>query len=427
MPTDLTCPACDAVYAASPTEPWRCGCGHALEFVDRPHPEGEPLPLSNLDTSRGLWTFFEFLPIECHVTFHEGFTPLVEPVEWDVAFKLEYVVPTGSFKDRGATTTLSRAVELGVEKVIEDSSGNAGASIATYAAHAGIDTDVYVPATVPQSKLMAIGRAGARPVRIEGTREDVTAACIDAVEGEPDGAVDGGPDGAGSEPDPDDESATRGGNAAIVEDESIRVADPDAGDDADGHPDAPYQYGAGWYASHAWNPAFYAGTMTFAFETAAQRDWTVPDALVLPIGHGTLFLGAYRGFSLLADAGITDRLPRLYGVQTVGYDPVVEAVGGERFVDDEETHTDIADAIQISEPARVDQLVDAIDATDGDAVAVGDGPVETTLDRLHRSGFYVEPTCAVAPAALAHLRESGAIDPDEDVVVPLTGSGLKTL
>ncbi|AGB30682.1 Pyridoxal-5'-phosphate-dependent protein beta subunit [Natrinema pellirubrum DSM 15624] len=377
MPADLTCPDCGTVYEAGPDEPWRCGCGHALEFDERPHPQGDPLPLHSLDTTEGLWTFFEFLPIEQHVTFYEGFTPLVEAPDWDAQFKLEYVFPTGSFKDRGATTTLSRAVELGVEKVIEDSSGNAGASIATYAARAGLDADIYVPADVKQSKLMAIQRADARPVRIEGSREDVTAACQRAVEG-------------------------------------------------DGERDAPYQTGDGWYASHAWNPAFYAGTMTFAFEVAAQQGWTVPDAVVLPIGHGTLFLGAYRGFSLLNEAGIVDGMPRLLGAQAAGYAPIVAALGGDTTDADGEATT-IADGIQITEPARGTEILEAIEETDGDAIALGGDPIETALDRLHRNGFYVEPTCAVAPAALEQYREDGVIDDGDDVVVPLTGSGLKTL
>ncbi|WP_049928073.1 pyridoxal-phosphate dependent enzyme [Halopiger goleimassiliensis] len=379
MPADLYCPDCERTYDAGPAEPWRCACGRALEFADRPYPEGEPLPLSRLDTSDGLWTFFEFLPIEPHVTFHEGFTPLVDAPAWDAAFKLEYVFPTGSFKDRGATTTLSRAVELGVEKVVEDSSGNAGAAIATYAARAGLEADVYVPADVKQSKLMAIQRAGARPVRIEGSRQDVTDACIGTVEGE--------------------------------------TADGD---------DAPFQTGEGWYASHAWNPAFYAGTMTFAFEVAAQRDWTVPDAVVLPIGHGTLFLGAYRGFSLLEEAGIVDDVPRLLGAQAAGTAPIVESVGGDPLGGADES-TDVADGIEIAAPAREDELYEAIEATDGDAIALGGDPIEATLDRLHRSGFYVEPTSAVAPAALEQYREQGTLSASDDVVVPLTGSGLKTL
>ncbi|ELY53639.1 pyridoxal-phosphate dependent enzyme [Natronolimnohabitans innermongolicus] len=382
MPSDLICPDCETVYEAGPSEPWRCRCGRALEFAERPHPQGDPLPLHSLDTSDGLWTFFEFLPIEKRVTLHEGFTPLVDAPDWDAQFKLEYVFPTGSFKDRGATTTLSRAAELGVEKVVEDSSGNAGAAIATYAARAGIDAEIYVPADVKQSKLMTIQRADARPVRVEGSREDVTRACLEAVAG--------GDDAAGS-----------------------------AGND-------PFQTGPGWYASHAWNPAFYAGTMTFAFELAAQRGWTVPDAVVLPIGHGTLFLGAYRGFSLLNEAGIVDGMPRLLGAQATGYAPIVDALGGWRSEDDGEG-ADIADGIRIAEPARADEILTAIDETDGDAIALGADPVETALDRLHRGGFYVEPTCAVAPAALETYRERGALDADADVVVPLTGSGLKTL
>ncbi|ADB62034.1 Pyridoxal-5'-phosphate-dependent protein beta subunit [Haloterrigena turkmenica DSM 5511] len=386
MASDLICPNCETVYEAGPTEPWRCACGHALEFTERPHPQGDPLPLQRLDTTEGLWTFFEFLPIEKHVTFHEGFTPLVDAPDWDAQFKLEYVFPTGSFKDRGATTTLSRAVELGVERVIEDSSGNAGAAIATYAARAGLEADIYVPADVKQSKLMAIQRADARPVRVEGSRQDVTDACIDAVEGE-----------------------------------ARSASDEQSGD-------TPRQTGAGWYASHAWNPAFYAGTMTIAFEIAAQQGWTVPDAVVLPIGHGTLFLGAYRGFSLLNEAGIVDGMPRLLGAQATGYAPIVDELGGRRTEEDEDTDgADIADGIRIAEPARKDEILRAIEETGGDAIALGADPIETALDRLHRGGFYVEPTCAVAPAALEQYRDDDVLDADADVVVPLTGSGLKTL
>ena len=368
MTADLHCPACDRSFAATPTEPWRCSCGSPLELAARPVPEGPPRGLDEMDTTAGLWTFSECIPITRRVTLGEGLTPLLAAPEWDAEFKLEYVFPTGSFKDRGATTTLSRALELGVEKVLEDSSGNAGAAIATYAARAGIDADIYVPADVKQSKLMAIQRVGARPVRVQGSRADVTAACIEAVEA-----------------------------------------------------------GEGWYASHAWNPAFYAGTMTFAIEVAAQRDWTVPDAVVMPIGHGTLFLGAHRGFELLYEAGFVDRRPRLLGAQARGYHPIVRAVDGPVTGPEDATENELADGIRIGEPARSESIVAAIEETDGDAVALHDDPVEVALDDLHRAGFYVEPTCAIAPAALREFRERGTIAPGDEVVVPLTGSGLKTL
>ncbi|MFC4548916.1 MULTISPECIES: pyridoxal-phosphate dependent enzyme [Halorussus] len=369
MPTDLTCLACDRTYAAGPDEPWRCECGHALEFADRPLPDAPAPDFADLDTRAGLWAFSEFLPVSPAVTLGEGFTPLQEPDSsvWgeNVQFKLEYVFPSGSFKDRGATVMLSRAAELGVENVVEDSSGNAGAAVAQYAARAGIDADIFVPADAKPSKLAAIERVGATPVKVEGTRQDVTDACVE------------------------------------------RVEDGDA-----------------WYASHAWNPAFFAGTATFAYEVAAQRDWEVPDAVVAPLGHGTLFLGAYRGFRALKEAGWTDRMPKLLGVQATGYAPVVEELHGSE-ADATDEANDVADGIQILDPVRKDQILDAVEATDGDAIALGEDPVADALDRLHRGGFYVEPTSAVAPAALAAFRERGALGAEDDVVVPLTGSGLK--
>ncbi|MFB6123041.1 MAG: pyridoxal-phosphate dependent enzyme [Haloferacaceae archaeon] len=359
MPATLRCSVCGEEYA----DRWRCPCGGPLDYADPPRPDGPAPAFAALDARRGLWAFDEFLPMAAHATLGEGWTPLVDAPAWDAAFKLEYVSPTGSFKDRGAATVVSRAAECGVDRVVDDSSGNAGAAIATYAARAGIDADVYVPASVKASKLRAIERTGATPVRVEGSRADVTDACVRAVEA-----------------------------------------------------------GEGWYASHAWNPAFFAGTATFAYEVAAQRDWSVPDAVVTPLGHGTLFLGAYRGFRALYDAGWTDRLPRLLGAQAAGYAPIAAELHG----DEGETTNDVADGIQIRDPVRKRAILDAVAASSGDAIALPADAVERERDALHRQGFYVEPTSAVAPAALRAYRDRGVLDADDDVVVPLTGSGLKT-
>ncbi|MFC6788030.1 pyridoxal-phosphate dependent enzyme [Halobaculum halobium] len=355
----LRCADCGATYA----DRWRCECGHPLDYESPPLPDGPAPDPAAFDSRAGLWSFGEFLPESPLVTLGEGTTPLVDADEWDAQFKLEYVFPTGSFKDRGATT-VSRAAALGVDTLVEDSSGNAGAAIATYAARAGIDAEIYVPASVKDTKLRAIRRAGATPVKTEGPRQATTDACVGAVEA-----------------------------------------------------------GAGWYASHAWNPAFFAGTATVAYETALQRDWTAPDAVVLPLGHGTLFLGAYRGFRALREAGWIDDLPRLLGAQAAGSAPFVEALHGARAAAGD---NDAADGIQIPKPVRRDQILDAIGDTDGDAIAIGRDAVEAELADLHARGFYVEPTCAVAPAALRAYRERGVLTGDEDVVVPLTGSGLKT-
>ena len=356
---DLQCPECGQRYE----DRWRCRCESPLRFAEQPLPSVSNPTDADIDPREGLWAFSKFLPIERRVSLGEGYTPLVDAPQWHASFKQEYVFPTGSFKDRGATTTLSRAAEVGAESVVEDSSGNAGAAVATYAARAGIPATIYVPASVKESKLRAIRRAGADVVRVEGSREDVTAACLDAVETE-----------------------------------------------------------AGWYASHAWNPAFFAGTATMAYEIAHQRKWAVPDAVVMPLGHGTMFLGAYFGFKTLLDAGWIDRLPKLLGAQASGYAPIADALHDDDSAADV---NDIADGIQITEPVQRDAILDAIAESDGDAIALPESAVTSALDRLHQAGFYTEPTCAIAPAALAAYRARGIIAPDDDVVVPLSGSGLK--
>lgn len=359
--TKLRCSSCDRTYR----DRWRCECGSPLDIAGQPNPEKTDRFKTEIDHREGLWTFDTFLSEnrDNRISLGEGFTPsLTAPSPWNCQFKLEYVSPTGSFKDRGATTVLSRAVGLGVEHIIEDSSGNAGAAIATYAARAGLDCTIYVPAGVKPGKVQTIERAGATVIRVEGSREAVTEECIEAVEAD-----------------------------------------------------------TGWYASHAWNPSFFEGTATLAYELAYQRDWDVPDALVMPVGHGTLFLGAYRGFRALYDAGVTEKLPRLLGVQSAGYAPIASELHT-----DVPGENDVADGIQIREPVRKDQILSAIETTNGDCIVLGADAVETELESLHRHGFYVEPTSAIAPAALEPYREQGAITGDDEVVVPLTGSGLKT-
>ncbi|ERG96294.1 pyridoxal-phosphate dependent enzyme [Haloquadratum walsbyi] len=360
----LYCHACGRRY--NDNWVWRCDCDSPLDFAVSQTPDGAPLePPTWSDITAGLWTFADLLPVEPAVSLGEGFTPLVESKHWDAEFKLEYVFPTGSFKDRGATVMVSTATRLGADRVVEDSSGNAGAAVATYAARAGIDAEIYVPASIKPAKRRVIERTGATPVSIEGSREQVTKACVEAVKS-----------------------------------------------------------GETWYASHAWNPAFFEGTATFAYEVCAQRGWNAPDAVVMPLGHGTLFLGAYRGFVRLMNAGWIDSLPRLFAAQAAGYAPIASELH-----DDSAASTGInnrADGIQITAPVRHGQILAAIDATDGDAIALSADAIDTAVDALHTQGFYTEPTCAIAPAALGVYRDQGVITADDDVVVPLTGSGFKS-
>ena len=350
---ERVCADCGRAYPID--GPWRCDCGHPLDLRDCPELPADPPPL---DRDAGLWACEDFLPVDPLVTLVEGWTPLIDGADPGVQYKLEHHFPTGSFKDRGAAVVVSHALERGAARVFEDSSGNAGLAIATYAARAGLDAEIFVPADAKPGKLGAIERTGADVRRVEGSRDDVTEACIAAVED-----------------------------------------------------------GEGYYASHAWEPLFLSGTATFALEVAAQRDWQAPDAVVTPLGHGTLFLGAYRGFERLHRVGWIDDVPRLFGVQAAGVAPIAAARGNDR----ETARNDLADGIQIAAPVRRDGILDAIEATDGDAVAVTAAETEQAQDRLAARGLAVEPTSATAIAGLERLRSRGVISDSDDVVVPLTG------
>jgi threonine synthase len=301
------------------------------------------------------------------ITLGEGFTPIVSKEIGGVParFKLEYLMPTGSFKDRGASVVISQLAASGTTRAYEDSSGNAGIAMAAYAAHAGISMDVLVPEDAPPAKLFAIEAHGGRLIRIAGGRGAVAA-------------------------------------------EAIRRA-------ASG----------GAYASHVWSPYFIEGTKTFSFEIWEQTE-RIPPRIFMPVGNGTLLLGAFNGFAQLREWGLIQAVPRLMGVQTVAFSP---------FLDRDETaappRATIADGIRIASPPRERRVREAISRSDGGFLAVDDGEITDARDALGMAGLDVEPTSAVA---LAGARRWLASDPDAEreiqtagaPLIALTGTGLKT-
>ena len=364
----LHCPACGSVVAAVPV-PWRCpACGGVLE-----------LPVASIDAGAalrgsGVWRYAPWLGAAGTadsepVTLGEPETPLVL-VPWGpvgVTFKLEAALPTGSFKDRGAAVLVAWLRDRGIRAVMEDSSGNAGAALAAYCARAGIACTVFVPASASPAKLAQIRAYGARVEAVPGPREAATEAAV-----------------AGT--------ATSG--AA--------------------------------YASHLWNPAFLAGTATFAYETWEQLGRRVPDVAVFPVGGGTLLLGAYRGWAALRDAGLIDRVPRLVGVQVSACAPLTAAfdagLGAPAPVD---PGPSVAEGILTPRPPRGSQVLAAVRETGGCLLTVDDESTWVALRDLGRLGFYMEPTAAVAAAGLRVLQQRGHVSSGERVICALTGSGLK--
>ena len=359
----LYCDSCSKEYDEF-TPIWRCKCGSPLNIRFSP-----AFPLAQIEKRPpNLWRYREAIPVGGDgnlVSFGEGFTPLVE-VDFEgarVYLKQEYLFPSGSYKDRGATVLISKVLELGIKKVVEDSSGNAGSAIAAYCAKAGVECEVYVPEDTSPAKLAQIRSYGASLCSIPGSREDVAKAAMDAA-------------------------------------------------------------ASAYYASHSWNPFFFQGTKTFAFEVVQQLEWGAPDAVIVPVGHGTLLLGAFIGFSELASAGIISKIPRIIGVQAEACSPIYQAF--EQGLDEVPqivSEATLAEGIRIANPTRGKEILNALRESEGDIVAVSEAEIVKALRQLGRMGFYVEPTSAAAVAATIKCLEEGKVD--GRVVVPLTGSGLK--
>jgi len=344
---------------------WRSDSGHYLNLAS-----GPGLTRRDIEPSRrSVWRYARALTVgvEHAVSLGEGWTPLVDGRWHDtpVRYKLEFMMPTGSFKDRGMTVMVSYLKSRGITAVLEDSSGNAGASLSAYAAAAGLACRILVPETASYPKIAQIAACGADVVTIKGSRQDVA------------------------------EAALR---------QSAEI----------------------FYASHNWQPFFVEGTKTLAYELWEQAGFRAPDNVVVPLGYGSNVLGAERGFDELVRGGEIARRPRLFGVQAARCAPYAAAfrAGVEHLVASEIAPT-VAEGIATAKPTRVVDVLRAVRDTGGSIVAVEEAEIVPALRDLARRGLYVEPTSAVAAAGLSRLLAAGVIRPPEYTVLVLTGSGLK--
>ena len=166
--------------------------------------------------------------------------------------------------------------------------------------------------------------------------------------------------------------------------------------------------------------------MTAAWEVWEQLGRRAPDAVATPVGHGGLFLGFYRGFKALLDAGAISRLPRMIAVQSTGVDPIVRAweEGSAEPASIAPSHS-IADGLLVDVPVRGRQILAALYETDGFALRVDNESIERAQRRMTRMGLIIEMTSAVTAAALTEIRDR--LDGDARLVIALTGNGLKNL
>ncbi|MFY8189753.1 MAG: threonine synthase [Bacteroidia bacterium] len=318
-----------------------------------------------------LWRYREAIPIEEEaqiVSFDEGGTPLL-PIQFKdgtkALIKQEYLFPSGSYKDRGSSVLITQAKFLGIQHLVQDSSGNAGASIATYAQKAKIPCDIYVPADTSVAKTTQIAAMGAQIIKVAGNRKETAAMAFEAAK-------------------------------------------------------------KSYYASHCFNPYFFHGTKTIAYEICEQLNWKSPDSIVLPAGNGTLILGAYIGFKELAELGIISKIPKIIGIQSRHCNPLFKLLHNPSFDLTKYVAEDtLAEGIAIPNPIRAKEMMKAITETKGNILQVSESEIKEAWKEMASLGFFIEPTSAACIAGLNQYL-SGLVQP-EICVSLFSGNGLKSI
>jgi threonine synthase len=346
---------------------WRCAeSGRPLEIVGR----DTRLSRDDIDRSKhSLWRYQHSLVHQgkVSVSLGEGMTPLVHDVidGVDVYWKCDFVSISGSFKDRGVAVLLNHLLASGVTAITGDSSGNGGASLATYAAAAQVPCRVYVPSNTSPAKLAQMSLAGAQVAHVDGPRQAAA-------------------------------------NAAM--------ADPDY-----------------FYAGHNWHPAFIDGVKTVGYEIWEQLEFEAPDAIIAPLGGGSNILGCYRAFNDLRDSGEIRALPRLYGAQSANCSPIADAfASGLPSWSNVTPLPTLAEGIAITDPVRGNAVLAAIRGSKGASWAVEDEQLESARAELAKRGVFVELTSCTAYVLLKNLIYAKKLKPGDRVVVVLTGTGLKS-
>lgn len=374
--THLECTGCGAEHPSE--QPQRTSPCCELPLFARYDLDAAAERLADPADAPGLWRYAAVLPVRnaaARVSLYEGGTPLLDATRVGRELGVERVWikdesrnPTGSFKARGLCLAVSRALELGVDEVAIPSAGNAGGATAAYAAAAGLPAHVVVPRDTPAPIVAEIRALGAELELVDGDITDAAA------------VVSGG---------------------------------------CERH---------GWFdLSTLKEPYRVEGKKTMGYEIFEQLG-RLPDVIVYPTGGGTGLIGMWKAFDEMQRMGWIDaRRPRMVSVQAEGCAPIVRAwEAGERRAEPWQEPRTFAAGLRVPRAIGDFLILDAIRESGGAAVAVSDDDMERATEQVGRcTGVFAAPEGAATAAALPRLLERGLLQPDEEVILFNTGSGLK--
>lgn len=379
--THLECALCGLRHDVSTLQNLCRECGKPLLVRYDLEKAAKTLTRDSLSERQpSLWRYRELLPVndaDNIVTFGEGFTPLIRagrlaarlPVCLNLLIKDEGQNPTQSFKARGMTTAISMAKELGVTKVAVPSAGNAAGAMAAYAARAGLEAHIFMPADTPEANVVECRETGAYVTLIDGLITDC---------------------------------------GKIV---AERKAEK------------------GWFdVSTLKEPYRLEGKKTMGYELAEQLGWVLPDVIVYPTGGGTGLIGMWKAFAEMEEMGWIGRdRPRMISVQSETCAPIVRAFNaGDRFADEFENAETVASGLRVPKAIGDFLILDAIRESGGRAVAVPDAELIAAVGEIGAAeGIFTAPEGAACLPALRKLIDSGEVAEGETVVLFNTGAGVK--
>nr|WP_315113364.1 threonine synthase [uncultured Campylobacter sp.] len=358
--SDFICTGCGK-HASIDTLSYKCDCG-GLYKLNSDAPKFNPALVDQSEFS--IFRYRRFMGIDTakfkEISMGEGLTASVKFGE-NLYLKLDYAMPTLSFKDRGAAVLVLHAKNIGVKKVLQDSSGNAGNAVAAYCARAGIECEIYVPKGTSPKKIDMIKSHGAHVTVFDGSRDETADAC-----------------------------------RKKAAQEQI------------------------YYANHVYNPIFYEGTKSYIYEIYEQLG-RVPRNIFIPVGNGTLLLGAQAALGELYEGGLIEALPKIFIVQGERCAPLFDAKGAAREIEPQPT---LAEGIAIARPMRAGEILGSSYVGEREVILASEGDILPARAALACGGFYVEHTTAATYAAYLRYKESH--DLQGDSIIPLCGAGLKS-
>jgi threonine synthase len=378
--TGLRCVICDAIYSTEIlyTCP-RCGSEGILEVLYDYDRIKHHFPFSALTSrARNIWRYAELLPVDETARrphLHIGWTPIYETprLAREIGVRQLFLKddgrnPTASFKDRASAIGVVKALELGYNTIACASTGNAASSLAGMAAAVGLKSFIFVPETAPEPKVAQLLIFGATVLKVKGPYEAAYDLCMQACE----------------------------------------------------------KYG--WYNRNcAINPYLVEGKKTAGLEIAEQMVDQIPDWVVFSVGDGCTIAGAWKGLWEMHKLGMIDKLPKMLGVQAEGAAPIVTAFQNNAPLQPIAAKS-LADSICVGTPRNWRKALNAIRASNGAMISVADEEILAAMRLTARlGGVFGEPAGVAGLAGLKRAVAEGVIQPEEAVLVVITGNGLKDI